>query len=183
VVRVPAAPGKTRASRPQLPVEGAVLDGFGDVFAGDVFTPGKIGNRAGDFQDSIVGARAQFEVSHGEFQQFHGVGIDGAMALEFAAAHAGVAGELWFGGEARMLALPGGHDAFANLRGGFAGALAGDFAKLHLRHFNVEINAVEQWAGDTAKIVLDFAGRASRLMRHFPVRGARRCLFVNGLQT
>jgi len=45
-------------SRPQLAVEGAVLNGFGDVVAGDFFGAGQVGDGAGDFQDAVVGARA-----------------------------------------------------------------------------------------------------------------------------
>ena len=43
-------------SDPQLAVERTVLNRFGDVVGMDGFSAVKVGNGAGDFQDSIVGA-------------------------------------------------------------------------------------------------------------------------------
>ena len=45
-------------SRPQLPVERAILNGFGYVVGGDLFRAGQIGNRARDLKNAIVGAGA-----------------------------------------------------------------------------------------------------------------------------
>src|SRR5712692_4843653 len=39
----------TSALRPQLPVQRAVLDGFGNMIGGDLFGAGQVGDRAGHF--------------------------------------------------------------------------------------------------------------------------------------
>ena len=40
-------------------VEGAVLDGFGDVLDGDVRLAAEVGDGAGDLEDAVVGAGAE----------------------------------------------------------------------------------------------------------------------------
>ena len=46
------------ALRPIRPIEAAVLDGFGDVLGLEVCDVFQIGNRAGNFEDAVVGAGA-----------------------------------------------------------------------------------------------------------------------------
>jgi hypothetical protein len=46
-------------SDPESAIEGAVLDGFADVFGGDGVGGGEVGDGAGDFQDAVVSAGAQ----------------------------------------------------------------------------------------------------------------------------
>lgn len=102
-------------SPPQLAVEGAVLDGFADVVGVDVLDAGEVGNGAGDFQDAVVGAGAQVVLGHGVLEQGGGGIVHGAVGLEFAGSHAGVAGDFGFGGEPGVLEGPGGDDALADL--------------------------------------------------------------------
>ena len=52
-------------------VERAVLDCFADVLGLDGFALPKVGDRACDFQDPVVGAGAQVELFHGIAQQDH----------------------------------------------------------------------------------------------------------------
>ena len=157
------------ALRPELPVQRAVLDRFGDVLAGDVLRAGQVGNRAGDLQDAVVGAGAEVQIGHGELQQLHRRLIQRAVALQLAAAHAGVAGDLRLVLEPRLLPLARRDDPLANLRGRLAGPLAGDLAELHRRHFDVQVNAVEQRTGDAAQVILNLARRAARFAGHFAV--------------
>src|SRR6266852_2074292 len=49
----------TTGLRPQLPVQGAVLDGFGNMIGGELFGASQVGDGAGDFQDPVVSAGAQ----------------------------------------------------------------------------------------------------------------------------
>ena len=133
------------------------MDGFGDVFGGEVFGAGEVGDGAGDFEDAIVGAGAEVEIGHRELQKFERRVVENAVGFEFPAAHAGVAGDLRFLLETFLLTLARGDDAFADLRGGFAGFAAGDLAEFDGRDFDVQIDAVEQRAGDAAEIILDLA--------------------------
>ena len=54
----------TRRSAPNLAVEVAVLDGFGNVGDVDVFGLSEVGDGAGDFEDAIVGAGAEVQIFH-----------------------------------------------------------------------------------------------------------------------
>ena len=49
------------------------------------------------------------------------------------------------------------HHALANLRGAFAIRFTGHLAEFHLRHLDVQVNAVEQRAGNAPEVILDFA--------------------------
>ena len=49
-------PAGTPDSAPVAAVQGSVLNGFGDVFDGDVGFGGEVGDGAGDFEDAVVGA-------------------------------------------------------------------------------------------------------------------------------
>jgi hypothetical protein len=69
------------------------------------------------------------------------------MLLQLAATHPRVAGDFGFVLETRVLPLPRGDDAFADLRRSFAGLLAGHFSEFHRRHLDMQIYAVEQRAG------------------------------------
>ena len=52
---------EARRSHPQVAVERAVLDGFGDMFRLNAFRGGQVGDRAGDLQDAVVGAGAEVQ--------------------------------------------------------------------------------------------------------------------------
>ena len=55
------------------------------------------------------------------------------------------------------------------MRAGFAGALGGHLAELHGRHFDVQVDAVQQRAGDAAEVALDFARGALGFVGHLAV--------------
>ena len=59
---------------PVSAVEGAALDGFGDVFGFGVGGVFDIGAGAGDFQDAVVGAGAKSLLSDGAFEEAFAVG-------------------------------------------------------------------------------------------------------------
>ena len=56
-----------------------------------------------------------------------------------------------------------GDDARADLRRSFAGLVARNFAELHLRHFDMQINTVEQRTGNALAISLNLDGAAAAL--------------------
>lgn len=74
-------------------------------------------------------------------------------------AHAGVAVDFRLAGKPRVLDFSRGNQAFANLRGGFAGLHIRHLAEFHLWHLDVHINPVKQRPGNPDKIILDFARR------------------------
>src|SRR5438045_1672535 len=77
-----------------------------------------------------------------------------AVLFQLARRHAGVA--IYFSLVAKpfLLGFPGSHDALANGSGSFLSTLARDVAVFDGRHFDVEIDAIEQRAGDALTIAL-----------------------------
>jgi hypothetical protein len=79
-----------------------------------------------------------------------------------------------------MWAAPGGQHAFTDLRRGLTGPFGDDLAKFDRRHFDMNIDPVQQWARNAIRIILNLPRRTARFARHFSVWSARRCLFVKG---
>ena len=61
-------------SRPVSPIEGAILDGFSNVFGSDLRSAFEIGDGAGDFQNAIVRAGAEPLLRHRALEQPLAVG-------------------------------------------------------------------------------------------------------------
>ena len=84
-------------------VEAAVLDGFEEVRGLDFFGAREIGDRAGDFENAIVGARGEAELLHRLLQEIAERGIDRAVFADVRVGHAGVGGDFRAG---KSLLLP-----------------------------------------------------------------------------
>ena len=56
-------------SRPQLPVQGTILNRLGNVIAGNRLRARQIRDGSRDFQDPVVGARAQIQIRHRILEQ------------------------------------------------------------------------------------------------------------------
>lgn len=166
---------------PQLAVQRAILDSLGNIIAGEFFRASQIGDCARDLQHAIVTAGAELHVGHGELQKLEGRFVDGAERLNFATAHTGVAINSGLMLETFVLALSRGDDPLADLRGSFAISFAGDFTKGDCGHLDVQINPVQQWTGNAAQIILDFARRAAGFGGHLAVGRAWHCHFVNAV--
>ena len=67
------------------------MDGFGDVFSLDRFGAGEVGHGAGDFEDAVVGAGAEVQLFHRGAKEVAGGVVEGAVFLEVARLHPGVA--------------------------------------------------------------------------------------------
>src|SRR6266403_6005447 len=76
------------------------------------------------------------------------------MALDLARAHPGVAVHFGVGVETGALFFAGALDAFADCGGRFFGSGAGNVAVFNGGNFDVEIDAVEEWAGNALAITL-----------------------------
>src|SRR5438093_12929412 len=77
-----------------------------------------------------------------------------AMLFEVTRGHARVAVYFRVIAKTLLLKLPCAHNALADGSGSFLSAFAGDVAVLDRGHFNVQIDAVEQWTGDALPISL-----------------------------
>jgi len=80
------------------------------------------------------------------------------------------AGHVALSGEPFLLVTARRHDAFADLRGGFAGPFGGDLAKLHRRHLHMNVDPVQQRARNPIQIILNPARRTARFAGHLAVR-------------
>ena len=66
--------------------------------------------------------------------------------------------------EARELNDAGGVDALADFGGRFTGVFAGQFLIAQGRHFDLDVDAVEQRAGDFGAVALDLQRRAGAFL-------------------
>ena len=67
--RPPVSTQSLLVSSPECAIQGAVLDGFGDVLGLDSLSSFQISDGSSDFEDAIVGARGQALLGHGALQQ------------------------------------------------------------------------------------------------------------------
>ncbi len=77
-------------SRPQFPIQAAVVDGFGKVADLDVVRAFQVGDGAGHAQDAVVSAGGQAQVFHGRLEQTLAFLIQSAMTAELFAGHAAI---------------------------------------------------------------------------------------------
>src|SRR5437667_2448593 len=139
---------------PERAIEGAVLDRFADVLGSDVALTIEIGNRTRDLEDAIVSACAQIEFGHRNANQILRIVAELAMLFQLTRGHARVAIYFWVIAKTILLTFARADDALANRCRGFFSALAGDVAVFDSWHFDVQIDAVEQGAGNSLAIPL-----------------------------
>jgi len=72
------------------------------------------------------------------------------LGFKFLGAHAGVAGQTRAAGETALLNAPRRHHPFPDLGRGFAGAFGRDLPERHGRHFDVQVNPIQQGPGDAS---------------------------------
>ena len=75
----------------QIPVQGGILDGFGEMRGLDILCAFEVGDRAGDFKDTGIGPGAQAKFIDGQFQKLLTRLVDLAKLLDMAVGHLGVA--------------------------------------------------------------------------------------------
>lgn len=146
----------------QLPVQRAVLDRLQHIVRADVLRATEIGQGAGDLEDTVVGAGGEVHLAHGMLHVAVAHVVELAVLLHLARAHGGIGAGL-ASLEAALLDLAGLHHAGADGLRFLATAGGGKLAVLDQGDIHVEVDAVEQWAGDAAPVVLDLPGRAAAL--------------------
>ena len=70
------------------------MNGLGDVFGLDCRLAFEVSNRAGNFQDTIVGAGGEALLNHGTLQQTLAISGKFAVGTNMAGSHLGIAIEL-----------------------------------------------------------------------------------------
>jgi len=139
------------------------VNGFEEVVGGDILVPGEVGEGAGDFQESIMCSRGEVQLMQGVFEQFAAGVIELGMGFHDAGRHGGVAADVGFFREARCLYGAGGFDAGADAFGRFAGVAAVEVAEFKGRHFDVDVDAVEERAAEPLAIRAELVRGAAAL--------------------
>ena len=129
----------------------------------DFFGAGEVGDGAADFEDPAVGAGAQAQFVDRGFEQSFRVIIHGAITLDVSRAHLGVGVDVSFL-EPLQLNRPRVIDPLADELRRFAGVAAGEILIADRRHFDLNVDAVEERAGDTGAIALDLQRRADAFL-------------------
>lgn len=145
---------------PVLTIQVAIADGFGQVGGLDVLAAFEVGDGARYFQDAVVGAGREVETVHGVLQQSQAAVVGTGVERKQAAVHLGIAIDAGDGGVALFLNLTGAYHPFANDGAGLAGAGVGHLFEGYGDDFDLQVDTVEQWAGDAVQVFLHLTGRA-----------------------
>ncbi len=128
--------------------QAAVLDGLAQMRRFDPHRAGKIGDRACDTQDAMVGARRQAELVQRAFEQGSIARRQCAVTLHFAMRERGI----------RLARTPNlqiarGDHASAHTRTGLAARAArAEFDQRHARYLDLQIDAIEERTGDARTV-------------------------------
>src|SRR5579875_3264258 len=176
---------RNRLAAPEFAVEAAILDGFGHMSGLHIVGAAEIGDGSRHFEEAIVGTGGEAELLNGGTEQRFYLRAKGAVGAQFTRAHLGVAVDAsgrGFGG--RQPLLSGGvrvirqglgetlgldlactANALANDFGAFSGVGGKQLLFGEAGHLHMEVNAVEQGAGDSFKVLLHAAGLAGALAK------------------
>lgn len=157
-------------------VELAVLDGLGHMGDGNRLRSGDIGNGARQFEHAVVSTRRQTESRDRLPEQAFGRRLWPAPAVDFARAEAAVRFLLTLD-----LNLMRRRDAGAHRVTRFTCGLAQQVFLGHGRYFQMNIDAVQQGAGNSAAIARHLVGRAAAAPVEMPEVAAgtgTRCSFA-----
>lgn len=146
-----------RGNSPQSAFQPAIADRLRQVRAGDGLAPAEVGDGARQAQDPVVGARRQVELVDGTLQQALVGRYERAVARQLAGAEQ----RIGFAG-ARELALARGDHALAHGGAGLARRrVVGQRGGRLARHLDLDVDAVQQRAGDPAAIARHQVRRAA----------------------
>jgi hypothetical protein len=143
------------------------LHGLGQMLGGDTVGAVEVGDGARDFENAVVGARAQPHAPHRHFERALAGGIKLAQPPQIAGWNVGVIVA------ASLLNLPRRADTIAHLGGRNAAILTAQLLVSDGGHLDVQIDAVQQRAAELAQIALNDGAGAPALVRGIAVKSAR----------
>lgn len=140
--------------RNEIPVQGAVLNRFGEVGGLDAFLVFDIGNRPGHLQYTRISPGTQPECVDGQLQEPLACLVNLAELLDMAVGHLSIAVNLH---PLKPVKLnPSGRiDPSLNLPGRLPDFTARQVPVLHSRNFDVDVDSVHQGTGDLRTITLN----------------------------
>ena len=149
------------------------MDGFADVVRGDAVAGCQIGDGAGDFENAVVGTGAEVEILHGMAEHFEGGVVEGAEFFDLAVRHPGIGGGFSLTGEPVFLDTTRLKNAIEDFCGRLGRAATRELLECHGRRFDMDVDAVEERAGDAVAITLDLNAGATALALRITVKSAR----------
>ena len=135
-------------------LEGAVLDGFGDVLGADGLAAGQVRDGPGDLQHAVIAPRRHAERVEGLLHEHGAVLVQLAEPAQLRGLHIGVAAR-GAAGIAGGLDGPGRVDARFDGGGRLGLASCAQLLKFDGADLDDHVDAVEHGAGDAAKIPVD----------------------------
>lgn len=139
---------------PERPIERSVVDGFAEVVAVDVVAGGEVGDGAADAEDFVVGSGGQAHLFHRRLQQRFGVGFQFAVFADLGRGHAAVQSQRVLA-EATLLHFSRGLHVGLHLLAAGSDRLIGELPEGDWGDFDMDIQAIEQWAADPTDIAFD----------------------------
>lgn len=146
------------------------------MFGSDGDLTFQIGDGARHFEHAVISACRQIEPADGLLQQRDALFVRRAQCIDFSHRKLRVGFAL-----ARDLALPRDFHALLDGGAGFAFRLVEQVILRHRRHFDLDVDTIQQWTGDLAAVARDLIGRAAAfavVMAVVTARAGTRCLFT-----
>ncbi len=141
-------------SLPPLPVQGPVLDRFGDVTGVDPLFSCQIGDGASQFEYAIVSAGRETQSVKGLFQQIPGLRIQWAMVANQGGGHYGIVEDpsslVTF-----CLDGMGTGDPFPDGGGRFPLLGGGESLIIHPGHFHMDVDPIQERTGQLGPVAAD----------------------------
>ena len=160
-------------SRPICAVECPILNCLAEMARLKTFRRVQIRNRAGDFQNTVVGARRKAKARDRVLQHFFAFVANRAEFPNHFWRHVRVGKNLFLRRVASRLNRPCPAHAFAN-RGGVLGiALGAQFLIFYGWNFDVNVDSVDQRTGNFRDVTLNLRRRAVALARGISKESAR----------
>lgn len=170
------------SSREQGSVKRAVLDGFGHMLGPDAVCAGEIGDRPGDLQDPVIGPGREPQSRDRHLEQLlpHRR-VHQAELPDLARLHPRVGVETAAALKSPCLTVAGFHHAAPDPLRALSALAARQLFVTHCGDLHVQVDPVEQRAGDPGEVPLDPELRAAALptgVGEMSARTGLRCLFA-----
>ena len=149
------------------------MDGFKNMIRAQILCSGEVGNGTGDFENAVVGAGREVELLHGLFKEHGAFFRDDAVLAHDLGAHVGVGAGHGKAEKSGFLKIATVHDALANGGGRFGFLVGCELFIVNEGDFDVEVDAVEEGAGNLGAIGFNLARAAAALTDRVSIKPTR----------
>lgn len=121
----------------------------------DALATGEVGDGSRDLENAVVGAGGEVHLLHGVLEITRAGGIERAMFAHEFGGHGGIGGDAFVFAEALALDLAGCGYPLADGGGLFAELGGRQFFEIDERHFDVDVDPIQERAGDFLAVLFD----------------------------